>query len=117
MATCGVNWPTNGRPGCRFAHPGYACLFRSDGAAHRTVVQHQLVSAHVDKELSVIASALLVELRRNHDAQTRGLDLVHGDKRQISIPETELGRFGRIVKIDLRQVSRPCRNVERQNSS
>jgi hypothetical protein len=79
-------------------------------------VQHQLVAAHVDNDLSVIGSSLLVELRRNHNAKTRGLALVHGNKKEIPVSETEQGRFGRIVKIDLRQVSELCRNVERQTS-
>src|SRR5258706_7389240 len=85
-------------------------------AAHRAAVQHQLVAAHVDNGLSVIGSALLVELRRNHDTKTRGLALVHGNKKEIPVSVTEQGHFGRIVKIDLRQVSQLCRNVERQTS-
>src|SRR5262249_39576457 len=85
-------------------------------AGHRAAVQHQLVAAHVDNDLSVIGSALPVELRRNHDAKTRGLALVHGNKKEIPVSETEQARFGRIVKIDLRQVSELCRNVERQTS-
>src|SRR5215468_7817094 len=51
-------------------------------AAHRAAVEHQLVAAHVDNDLSVIGSPLFVELRRNHDAKTRGLALVHGNEKE-----------------------------------
>ena len=44
-----------------------------------------MVAAHVDNGLSVIGSALLVELRRNHDTKTRGLALVHGNKKEIPV--------------------------------
>jgi hypothetical protein len=60
---------------------------------------------HVDNDLSVIGSALLVELRRNHDAKTRGLALVHRNEKEILVSETEQGRFGWIVKIARQGIS------------
>src|SRR5947209_20454921 len=71
-----------------------------DRAMHRAVVVHQLVSAHIDEDLSVVSAALAVALRRDDDAEARGL---HADQKQVVVAEAEQCRGGRIVEIDLRR--------------
>jgi hypothetical protein len=50
----------------------------------------------------------------NDDAKTRGLAFIHCDKEKMSVSETEDGDFGRIVKIDRRQIAKVRWDVKPQ---
>lgn len=81
---------------------------------HRAVVLHGLIAAGVRKDLSVVAAAVFVELRRDDDANARGV--LHSHEKEISISEAELGHRGVIVEIDLRQRLAIGRNGDGQKS-
>jgi len=68
-------------------------------------MQLQLVATHINHDLPIISSAGLVKLGRDYDSQTRGFIFIHRDNEKMSVSETEKGNFGRIVKIDRRQVA------------
>ncbi len=58
----------------------------------------------------------LVAMDESEPSRLRVVVSAQLNKKQIPVPEAERGRLGRIVKIDLRQVSWLCRNVDRQTS-
>jgi hypothetical protein len=92
----------------------FLLLSTADPATDRPTVELQLVTAHVDHELPIVSSAGLVDLSGNDDPQTRGLAFIHRDEEKMSVSETEDGDFGRIVKIDRRQIAKVRWDVKPQ---
>ena len=92
----------------------FLLLSTADPATDRPTVELQLIATHVDHELPIVSSAGLVESSGNDDAKTRGLAFIHRDKEKMSVSETEDGDFGRIVKIDRRQIAKVRWDVKPQ---
>ncbi len=88
-------------------------LLRPHHTPYRPVVQHQLVAAHVDEDLARVGAGGFVALGGDHDADARRLFLVHGEEKEIAVPETEFLGLGRVIEIDRGgQVAELGRNVE-----
>ena len=70
---------------CTVTDGSSALRSANDGA----IVELDLVAAHVDQDLAVIAGFPLGALRRDHDPHPRRLPLVHRNQQQIAVSEAE----------------------------